>query len=434
MIRADKGILLWLTGDVRLVKRVQRPKVHERLDRGTHYWYFRYRKDELRPDGSVETKRKFHTIGPSRGKDALKKRQAEVERDRVLAELNNAPSRPAAAVAANQPIDPGMIIFGKLAELWRKDYVEREIGGRPLIAVSTRSKYISHLENHILPRWQQTRLQDFRAKEITDWLQTTCKSWYAMDDIRNIISGIFTKAIEWELIPESYSNPMHRVKLPSKWSVRERRILSEDQTVSVLGRLSDPYLLINETCISAGARISEVLGLQIRHLYLDEGIISIEQRNWHQDIAKPKTEKSRRKLAIAALVSRYREWIAQLPRQDADAWVFPQVDNASKPMWDSSVRAELHRAAAEESCDFPGLGPHSFRRANITWRQEVGGSSIEASKIAGHASVRMTEEYTIVQLGRQEELTRRIQQKLAAARERAAGKKVVQITSKEPAA
>jgi hypothetical protein len=25
------------------------------------------------------------------------------------------------------------------------------------------------------------------------------------------------------------------------------------------------------------------------------------------------------------------------------------------------------------------LGPHSFRRANITWRQQGGGSAIEAS-------------------------------------------------------
>jgi integrase len=103
-------------------------------------------------------------------------------------------------------------------------------------------------------------------------------------------------------------------------------------------------------------------------------------------------------------------------------------------MWDSSVRKELHRAAATVGCDFPGLGPHSFRRANITWRQEVGGSSIEASKIAGHATVRMTEEYTIVQMARQEELTRRIQEKLLSAKERAAGKKLVQITTKEPAA
>jgi hypothetical protein len=50
------------------------------------------------------------------------------------------------------------------------------------------------------------------------------------------------------------------------------------------------------------------------------------------------------------------------------------------------VRDALDQAAQAEGCDFPGLGPHSFRRANITWRQQVGGSAIEASKIAGHSS------------------------------------------------
>jgi hypothetical protein len=51
----------------------------------------------------------------------------------------------------------------------------------------------------------------------------------------------------------------------------------------------------------------------------------------------------------------------------------------------------------------PALDPtrslvHSFRRANITWRQEVGGGSIETSEIAGRASTRITGEYTVVQL------------------------------------
>jgi integrase len=77
--------------------------------------------------------------------------------------------------------------------------------------------------------------------------------------------------------------------------------------------------------------------------------------------------------------------------------------------------------------DFPGFGPHSLRRANITWRQEVGGSAIEASKIAGHANTKITEEYTIVQLRRQEELTRRVQDKRAKAARKAAAKKVVEM-------
>jgi hypothetical protein len=87
-------------------------------------------------------------------------------------------------------------------------------------------------------------------------------------------------------------------------------------------------------------------------------------------------------------------------------------------MWDSGVRKALKLAAAEERCDFAGLGLHTLRRANITWRQEVGGSSIEASQIAGHANSKMTGEYTVVQLRRQEELTQRLQEKLAQAGKR----------------
>lgn len=43
----------------------------------------------------------------------------------------------------------------------------------------------------------------------------------------------------------------------------------------------------------------------------------------------------------------------------------------------------------------------------------MGGSAIEASKIAGHSDLEMTGEYTFVTAERQNELTRRIQAKLA---------------------
>lgn len=96
-------------------------------------------------------------------------------------------------------------------------------------------------------------------------------------------------------------------------------------------------------------------------------------------------------------------------------------------MWHSTIREEIHRAAKQLGCDFAGLGLHSLRRANISWRQEVGASSIEASRIAGPVNVRMTEEYTFLQLKLQEELTRRIQGKLATAKKRSEGTRVVEI-------
>lgn len=91
----------------------------------------------------------------------------------------------------------------------------------------------------------------------------------------------------------------------------------------------------------------------------------------------------------------------------------PPTSRAGRLQWDWGVRDALHQAAEAEGCDFPGLGPHSFRRANITWRQQVGGSAIEASKIAGHSDLEMTGEYTFVAAERQNELTRRTQEKLA---------------------
>ena len=48
-------------------------------------------------------------------------------------------------------------------------------------------------------------------------------------------------------------------------------------------------------------------------------------------------------------------------------------------------------------------------------RQEEGGCAIEASKIAGHATVSQTGDYTVVQLKQQEELTRAIQSRRAKA-------------------
>ncbi|MEI9814324.1 MAG: site-specific integrase [Acidobacteriota bacterium] len=185
----------------------------------------------------------------------------------------------------------------------------------------------------------------------------------------------------------------------------------------MLARIEEPRRLVVETCIATGARISEVLGLKWRHVNTETATIKIEQRVWQQDVGRPKSDDSRRVLGIGDLAVRFREK-AIANAAEPDAWVFFQSRDASKPMWDSAVRDALHQAAKAEGCDFQGLGPHSFRRANITWRQEVGGSAIEASKIAGHSDLEMTGQYTFVAPERQNELTRRIQKKLATAQEK----------------
>jgi integrase len=145
---------------------------------------------------------------------------------------------------------------------------------------------------------------------------------------------------------------------------------------------------------------------------LEKGIIQIRQRHCRGDIDVPKAKNSRRTLTLGTLVARYKEWLSKKNINRPEQWFFPQDEDPCRPMWDSGVRKALKIAAVAAECDFAGFGLHSLRRANITWRQEVGASAIEASKIAGHGSVNMTNDYTHVQLKRQEELTRRIQGRL----------------------
>jgi integrase len=405
---ALEGTLRLLTGGLRVKPRVQHPKVHEALrSRQEGWWWFiRYWEDEFSADGTVRTVRKRHWIAPSRGDNKIPRKEAECKRDEFLLKLNS----PTVEQAVQQAVSTGAALFGEVAKMYEEGYLGRE----NQIAKPTRVKETFFLKQYIVPKWGKMRLNEIKPKAVEDWLHTTFDSWWTMHGVRAIMSRVFYYAEGHGLWEEGKRSPASKAKLGKKRHKYERRILTFDETARVLARLEEPNKLIVETCIATGARISEVLGLKWKHVNLDAATIKIEQRVWHQDVGRPKSEDSRRVLGIGNLVDRFRQKLVE-DRAKPDSWVFHQKRDKTSPLWDSGVRDALHQAAAAEGCDFPGLGPHSFRRANITWRQEVGGSAIEASKIAGHADLEMTGEYTFVAPERQNELTRRIQERLATA-------------------
>jgi integrase len=411
MMRATNGNVLTLAGGLRVKARVQHPQVKPRKDRKGWPWVFRYWYDELQPDGTFRTLRKYQALAPSKGDDAITKKQAEVERDKFLAKLN----APTVEAAVEQVATTGVALFGEVAKMYEQGYLGRE----NQIAKPTREKEAFYLDEYIIPKWGALRLNQLQPKAVEDWLHGTFDSWWTMHGVRAIMSRIYHYAEGHGLWEEGKRNPPSKAKIGRKRYKRERRILSFDETARVLDRLDFTIRLIIEICIATGARISEVLGLIWMNVNLDAGTIKIEQRVWHQEVGRPKSEDSKRNLGVGDLVDRLRVKATE-DEAAPDSFVFQQKRAPGRPLWDSGVRDALHQAAAAEGCDFPGLGPHSFRRANITWRQQVGGSAIEASKIAGHSDLEMTSEYTFVTAERQNELTRRIQKKLAEAAENTA--------------
>jgi integrase len=406
MVNDGQGNLRMLAGGLRVKARVQHPQVKPRKDRPGWPWVFRYRADEIQADGTVKTLRKYHEIAPSKGEGAISKKQAEIERDKFLAKLN----APTTEEAVQQVAPTGVAFFSEVAKMYEQGY----LGRTEQIAKPTREKETFYLGNYIVPRWGKLRLNQIQPQAVEDWLHTTFDSWWTMHGVRAIMNRIYAYAEGHGLWEEGKRSPVSKAKLGKKRHARERKILSFEETARLLDRLEEPNLLIIETCIATGARISEVLGLQWKHVNLAAGTIKIAQRVWHQEVGRPKTEDSKRILGIGDLIDRVRAKAAE-DGATPEAFVFQQKRAPGKPLWDSGVRDALHQAAQAEGCDFLGLGPHSFRRANITWRQEVGGSAIEASKIAGHSDLETTADYTFVAPERQNELTRLIQDKLARA-------------------
>src|ERR1039458_3110165 len=107
MMLATEGNLHMLAGGLRVKARVQHPQVKPRKDRQGWPWVFRYRADEIQPDGSVKTLRKYQEIGPSKGDGSITKKQAEVERDKFLAKLN----APTTEEAVQQIVSTGVATF-----------------------------------------------------------------------------------------------------------------------------------------------------------------------------------------------------------------------------------------------------------------------------------------------------------------------------------
>lgn len=400
----DEGTLQALSGGLKVKVRVQHPKILEAKFREGWMWFFRYYADDVQTDGSIKTVRKKHAVGLSRGDDKITKKQAEVERDKFLAKQN----APTVEAAVEQVAATGVALISEIARMYEEGYLSRE----KQISRPTRDKERFYLDKYIVPKWGSFRLNQVRPQAVEDWLHGTFDSWWTMCTVRALMSRLYYYAEGHGLWEEGKRSPASKAKLGKKHYKYERRILSFEETARVLARLDVTIRLIIEVCIATGARISEVLGLKWRHVNLTAATIKIEQRVWHQDVGRPKTEDSRRVLGLGDVVEQLREKAARNGAKP-DAWVFHQKRAPEKPLWDSTVREALHEAARAEDCDFAGLGPHSFRRANITWRQEVGGSAIEASRIAGHRDLEMTSHYTFVAPERQNELTRRIQQKLA---------------------
>lgn len=143
--------------------------------------------------------------------------------------------------------------------------------------------------------------------------------------------------------------------------------------------------------VVAGLRVSEVLGLKLCDMDVKKETIQIRRR-WHRgDVAEPKSEAACRVRQIGPLSA---ELLSLARGKKDDEFLFARADG--NPPDDRDLQQHVFRPAAKAvGIYFEGFGMHTFRRLNISWRQEVRATPFEAMKAAGHMQPSTTWLYTI---------------------------------------
>jgi integrase len=355
-------------------------------------WFIRAWIDVLTADG-LKRRQKTLVLGPA----SMKKRDAITAKNRLMATVN----RSDYVIQSQMP-------FREILEHYVKNHVRRE----DVLASSTRAKYLTHIKNHIEPAFGNLMIAEVTTRRIDEWLAQKSEaglSWATRMDLRNILSGIFTKARDWGFWREL--NPAEGAEVGRKRAVRERRKLTDEQTRQVLASLRPDVRLIIEVALFCTLRISEILGLAWKHLDTERGILQIRQRYHRGDLDRPKNDRSIRDVPLGHLVDSFR----QMKRGTDEEFVFNIHTRRGICRDDRGLNQHFLRPAAKVAgCYYKGFGFHAFRREAVTEISAIAGVG-QALKLAGHGSMDTSLLYTLLDEKRADEAVRKFQERIIGA-------------------
>lgn len=372
-------------------ERFQDPKLQQNQNGS---WYIRPWVDVITANG-IERRKKQIVLGPV----TMKQREILAAKRRVMETINRA-----------SYVIQSQIVFGSLLDEYAKLHVPRQ-------AAPTQRKYASLIKVHIRPAFGGLQLIEVTAKRVQEWLDAkgATKSWSTRNDIRNLMSGIFERAIAWKYWQDT--NPIEHVTAGRKRLVREKRKLSDDETRQILAALPGQVRLVAMVAWSCTLRISEVLALREKSLEWETNQIYVQERFHRGDIDITKNRAAERRVPMGYLS----EDLKKLCMGDPERFIFNIETRPGRPGPNQRVYIcrddrSLHRyflrpAAKAANCYTLGFGWHALRREAVTAFNSSLGTT-QAMRLAGHSSVAMSAEYTLADRVEQDRAVRERQEKL----------------------
>jgi integrase len=349
-------------------RRYQKGSIRKRGKRNP-VWELQWWEDFVRPDGTIGRKRESAMLGYV---SEMTVKQARKNAETKLRPLNAGHVVPYSTLTLQEFVDQ---FFVPLAF--------------PILKLSTRKRYRSTLDLHLLPALGKYRLCDVRTVEVQRFVLQKFDNglgWETCNHLRNLLSKLFVNAQKWGHVVGT--NPAAGVELPEKRPVKEKRVLMPEQVTRLLGVLREPIRTMVLLAVLTGLRVGEILALRWQDVDLQGAELRVVQAVYRGCMGSPKTKGSRRTIPLPQAATRALKDLAKRTEGlTPEGLMFTSRKNTVLSDTNLLLR-ELKPAG--RLIGVPWVSWHTFRRTHATLLQLAGGSAKDAQAQLGHSQITTT--------------------------------------------
>lgn len=334
-------------------------------------WHGRWLEDVVLPDGSIDRIHRSTTVGTKKDFPTKKLAKRELRRLIEASGVNGLDYKPKPTAA-----------FGEFAERWKRDIMSKH-------ALSTQASEKADLKAwgkviDALPIREVT--EELIQRIITTWETESGDKAVGAKTIKNRVGTlrlVMKKAKKWGYIS---ANPALDLELPV-WDRPEQPHFSVENVRRIMKESRPPYNLAWWLIFETHIRRGEVCGLDVKHIDLNNCIITVRRSRWGSTLKNTKSRKPRKFSFSSELAEALRPLVAG---RNPDDPLFLSVEGQRLDP-DNFVKRELKPLL--EKLGLKG-GTHAFRHGAATLMDELNVPMKVRQSRLGHVDPETTLNYS----------------------------------------
>jgi integrase len=305
------------------------------------------------------------------------------------------------------------------ARRWCEELGQRQVRGK--LTVQTTKSYVANLTNFVLPYFGHFQADEVKAKDAVAWLrwlerQKTQAKRKGRDGVtfyveprpyaKGCLRGAWRTArvfFRWVVVEADLAkNPFDHVRFDvDAPGPRPKPTLTQKEVAALLVAAREETLKVQAMLVvgfCGATRFSELSALEWKDVNLEEGYIRIERSQVRGVVGPPKTERSRRIIALPPeAVDMLRRLLAWQKETGDLGYQFKDLLFASREttyLTPKALTPPLRRCAKRAGID-KALSSHCLRRTSNNLIRQAAGELV-AQAVTGHVTLEMTRHYSDV--------------------------------------